>query len=319
MKSVFNWGKSTKEPAAAPEPEAEKPKKKKSPKVKKGKKARKKPPAAVEPAAPSSVSDAPARTEAPVPGTLADQAAAGMRQLMRRAEPLDGKKHGNLRVMQGQDFAYVSQMHTVPLSAIEFMPLARHCPIIFAGDEQIQPVALMGLRPKENLFVEENGRWTTGCYIPAILRRAPFVLMQESKGGKAGVSLSLDVESPLISETEGTPLFKDGKPTPLVAKMATFAAAYSKEQARTRVFVDALKAQNMLVERKMEITLATGQKISFTGIRVIDEDRLRHLDDAITLDWFKRGWINLAVAQILSLGNMGRLHHRANQRALSSG
>lgn len=252
--------------------------------------------------------------DSPAATGLSDQVGKTLRQLLRRAEPLDLKRHADFRVKDGRDFSFASKLHTIPLSAVEFMPTARHYPIIFAGEKDIHPVALLGLRSDENLFVEANGRWKEGCYVPAILRRAPFVLMQDTKHGQDGVGLCLDVESPLVSKTEGTPIFANGKPTAMLAKMATFAASYSKEQARTRQFVNACMANNLLVERRMEITLASGQKIIFSGFRVIDEERLRKLDDETALKWFRTGWSALALAHFLSLGNMGRLHHRSNAR-----
>ena len=238
-----------------------------------------------------------------------------MGQLLRRAEKLDPERHKDLRVASGKDFQFVSGLHTIPLSAVEFMPSARHYPIIFAGDQDVFPVALLGLQPGENLFVNAKGRWKEGCYVPAILRRAPFVLMEDSKGGRQGVSLCLDVESPLVSTDDGAPLFENGKPTEVVAQMGNFAAAYSKEQTRTKTFVNACVENNLLVSRRMDITLATGQQIVFSGFKVIDQERLRQIEDDEALKWFRRGWSALAVSHILSLGNMGRLHHRANARA----
>lgn len=282
---------------------------KKKAKGKKATKASAKRPPAEKPEASTPVAAKPA-SEKPVP----DSIAVGLRQLLRRTERLDPSAHGDLKVLSGRDFSFASGLHTIPLSAIEFMPSARHYPIIFAGDEDLQPIAMLGLRPGENLFVEPNGSWREGCYVPAILRRAPFVLMQDSKGGQDGVGLCLDVESPLVSKTDGAPLFKDGKPTSIVAKMATFAASFSKEQSRTQLFVQACMKHELLVERQMEITLATGQKVAFRGFRVIDEDRMRKLPDAAALDFYRRGWSALAVAHFLSLGNMGRLHHAANRR-----
>ncbi len=245
--------------------------------------------------------------------------ADGLQRILRHAEPLDATRHGDLRVTAGRDFSFARSLHTVPLSAVEFMPSARHYPIIFAGESVIQPVALLGLRSDENLFVEEDGRWKEGCYVPAILRRAPFVLMQDTRQGRDGVGLWLDVDSPLISKTEGTPIFNEGKPTALLAKMANFAASVSREQARTRTFVNACLKHDLLVEKRMEITLASGQKIIFSGFRVIDEERLRNLDDAAALQWFRSGWCALAIAHFLSLGNMGRLHHRSNRRVTTGG
>lgn len=235
--------------------------------------------------------------------------------ILRKPEPLDPRRHGDLCVLEGKSYDFAFNSHTVPLSAVEFMAAARHYPIIFAGEEEIQPVAVLGLRPGENLFVNARGKWKEGCYVPAILRRAPFVLMQESKEGRSGVSLCLDVASPLVSKGEGTPLFQDGKPTSLIAKMANFAASFSREQTRTRAFVNGCVEHDLLVERRMEITLKNNQQVLFDGFRVIDEERLRRLDDAVALAWFRRGWNALAVAHFLSLGNMGRLHHRANRRA----
>lgn len=238
--------------------------------------------------------------------------------LVRRAEALDLKKHADLKVQEGQHFGFVADLNTVPLSAVEFMPTARHYPIIFAGpDDDVQPVALVGLRPGENLFVSRKGRWKEGCYVPAILRRAPFILLKEQHGKAKGVQLCLDVDSPLVSKTTGTALFEDGKPTELLAKMGRFAAAYSKEQSRTRGFVKACLDHDLFVERRMDITLSSGQKIAFAGFRMIDEQRLRELKDSVAVQWFRRGWNALAVAHFLSLGNMGRLHHRANRRAIA--
>jgi hypothetical protein len=252
-----------------------------------------------------------ARTRMPVP-----DGGESMSRLLNRAEPLDPARHAELRVIAGRDFDFVSRLHTIPLSAVEFMASARHYPIIFAGTgSAMQPVALVGLRPDENLFVRPGGGWSEGCYVPAILRRAPFVLLQDTKQGRDGVGLCLDVDSPLVSRTEGAPLFKQGRPTEIVAKMARFAASYSKEQARTRQFIAALQQHDLLVERRMEITLGTGQKIVFSGFHVIDEERLRRLDDAAAVTFFRRGWTALCVAHFLSLGNMGRLHHLANRRA----
>lgn len=246
---------------------------------------------------------------------LSNDGVHSMRQFLRRAEPLDPGRHGNLRVSDGRDFSFVRGLHTIPLSAVEFMPSARHYPIIFAGETDIHPVALLGLQPGQNLFVGRNGFWKEGCYVPAIVRRAPFVLLQDSRGGQNGVNLCLDVESPLVSKNRGTPLFEEGKPTVTVAKMATFAASFSKEQARTLSFVNACQESDLLVEREMEITLANGQKIVFSGFRILDEEKMRGLDDETALTWFRRGWTALAFSHFLSLGNMGRLHHRANRRA----
>ena len=40
------------------------------------------------------------------------------------------------------------------------------------------PVAILGLRGAANQFVNSEGAWREGKYIPAYVRRYPFILME---------------------------------------------------------------------------------------------------------------------------------------------
>ena len=66
------------------------------------------------------------------------------------------------------DFTFAARANTVPLTAPEFMMAARHYPIIFLGD--VVPTCVMGFQPNTNLFVDREGQWERGVYIPAYSR-----------------------------------------------------------------------------------------------------------------------------------------------------
>ena len=94
-------------------------------------------------------------------------------------EPLSREQHGKLGVVRmDKPFKFAAQGHVVPLTVAEFPLACISYPIIFAGDQR-QPLAVMGLSPGQNLFVESDGGFQIGSYVPAYIRRFPFVLAND--------------------------------------------------------------------------------------------------------------------------------------------
>jgi hypothetical protein len=94
-------------------------------------------------------------------------------------EPLSVEAHGTLGVDPVEKpYAFTATTNLVPLTVTEFAPAALSYPVIFVGDAK-QPVAVMGLRPGENLFVSADGDFRSEAYIPAYVRRYPFVFAND--------------------------------------------------------------------------------------------------------------------------------------------
>ncbi len=66
----------------------------------------------------------------------------------------------------------------MPLAVTEFALAALSYPVIFVGDDSV-PLAVMGLNTGENLFIDADGGFEPGAYIPAYIRRYPFVLAND--------------------------------------------------------------------------------------------------------------------------------------------
>lgn len=234
-----------------------------------------------------------------------------------RLEPLEPLLHGDLALVGGtKTFEFARPTNSVPLNAIEFISAARHYPILFNGDERGMPLALVGLRAHENLFVEENGHWAEGCYIPAFIRRYPFVLTNPRKA--AEIALCVDPDAPLIESGGERLLFKDGVPTKVLQSVAQFCASYAREQNRTRGLVAALRDTGVLIDRSVDIALRDGEKVAMRGFKVVDEAKFQALPDDIVLEWWHNGWMGALRAHMVSLGNFGRLHVRAGGAAAES-
>lgn len=98
-------------------------------------------------------------------------------------------------------------MHLAALTVHEFMRAAAIYPIVFIPDgDGYKPVALTGLQPQENVFLDANGQWQA-CYIPASIRRYPFALVKTPTEGE--FSIYLDAENENLKESEGLDIFTD--------------------------------------------------------------------------------------------------------------
>ena len=67
------------------------------------------------------------------------------------------------------------------------------------------------VRGNENLFVGEDGRWREGDYIPAYVRRYPFIFLEQPD--KNGLTLGVDEACRLLTQSKDRLLFAAGEPT----------------------------------------------------------------------------------------------------------
>src|SRR4051812_2809495 len=115
-------------------------------------------------------------------------------------EPLSPETHGKAGVksMDGP-FGFAKVGHAIPLTVGEFPPAALTGPIIFVGDEKM-PIAVMGLSAVENMFLRPDGLFEAGCYVPAYIRRYPFVFANDDKAQQ--MVLCVDMAAEFVVKTK---------------------------------------------------------------------------------------------------------------------
>ncbi|MFY9326441.1 MAG: SapC family protein [Georgfuchsia sp.] len=226
----------------------------------------------------------------------------------RQITALDKDKHRQLRVGEIRKYNFTRQTNSVPLTAVEFFEAAREYPIVFAQTNAAEhvPIALLGLRDKENLFVDRNGRWDAR-YIPAFVRRYPFV---PAEGGKQ-LLVCIDEGHPAVGASDGQLLFaSNGSPTPFLDKAITFLRDYQAEAMRTKDFVKRLTELDLFTGVAARAELRGGNAFQLGGLSVISETKYRAIDKETVEELFRKGWLALIDAHLLSLGNLGRLIDR---------
>jgi len=228
----------------------------------------------------------------------------------------DVHKNARLGGLAG-NFGFARETNSIPLAAVEFFDTAREYPIAFTGNESgaMFPIAIMGVRQNENLFVSADGKWE-GRYIPAFVRRYPFVLAE--KPDAEDFNVYLDEAYPGFGAADGERLFaEDGEQAPLLKQALEFLSAYQGEIKRTRLFVERLQALNLLIPRVLEVVRPNEQPMVLQGFSVVDEARLMALGDAELLDLARSGLLAWIHAHLMSLGNVPALGQRLSLRMIA--
>lgn len=245
--------------------------------------------------------------------TAEDTPQAGLPLFYTKPLPLDAKQHATLALKKDFGLDYATAANAVPINLIEMPQICHFYPIAFSPDANATPVAIMGLRDNENLFVDNKGKWAENTYIPAYIRRYPFIF-SEIPGGDQ-LSLCIDMNDNLIEEKGEQRFFEeDGKPSALSQNALEFCKSYHAAAQATTAFSKELAKSGLLIDRQAEINIGNGKKISFSGFRIIDEQKLAALDDKTFLEWRKNGWLPFIYAHLFSGAQWQRLTYLLNGR-----
>jgi len=236
--------------------------------------------------------------------------------LFKKIVPLNAERHANKRIRRAQSFAFAAGETLCPLTAQEFPRAAAHFPIVFLKNPkgEVGAFAMFGVPKGDNLFVDSDGRWRGG-YVPAAIRRYPFVFARTQAGGKQSVALCIDEDSDLLSDTEGEKIFATkGKPSEQVAQVLKFLIEFEKNQMQTLTLCKALEERQLLTAIKPRVRTAAGKSYAFQNLLGIDEKKLNETADAEFLEWRKKGWLPIIYAHLASLGQLGHLIERHEER-----
>lgn len=239
------------------------------------------------------------REESPAP--------SGLPLFYRKPELLTPQRHAQLRLRAEGDLRFAAECVSVPIAISEFSPAMRSYPIVFAGDHY--PIAVLGLQQR-NLFLTEDGQWLKGHYVPAYVRRYPFVPVDGV--GEKGPVLGIDMACERLMPSAGAPadaaaFFENEQPTQLTRDAANFCAAYHADHEATRAFGSALAQQTLLVDQHAKASLPDGRTLAVQGFRVVDRERLANLPDALVTEWHRKGWLALITLHLNSLDRLNLL------------
>lgn len=220
---------------------------------------------------------------------------------------VDKKAHAAVSVTQDLGFAFAANVNAVPITLVEFADVVGHYPIVFSATSPATPLAILGLRQNENLFVDKKGQWRAGAYIPAYVRRYPFIFARNDEGDR--LTLCIDDSKKILTKSKANPLFTpSGEATDLTQNALEFCRSYQAAADQTQAFCAVVEAADLLVTRHAEVRLPDQTAMTLTGFRQIDEEKLAACDaDTIAL-WHKKNMLPALYAAAFSKANWQRLY-----------
>ncbi len=194
------------------------------------------------------------------------------------AVPVSFKRHAKTSVKTGDSYAFASKVNSVPLTASEFADAGAEYPIVFAGEgENVIPTAILGVAGERNAFVSSDGVWG-GRYIPAFVRRYPFVFGHQTEENQ--LILHIDETFEGVNQNDrGERLFdSDGNRTQYLKNVLSFLQDYQARFNRSRAYCKRLVDLDLLRPMQAQFTLPNGERRSLTGFMTVDREKLKALD-----------------------------------------
>lgn len=227
--------------------------------------------------------------------------------------PLNSRDHAKWRSKPMETADWLIGQHAIPLTVEEFVQAQRDFPIVFSSGDNPVPLALMGLNEGVNTFVDENGKINDPIYIPAYVRRYPFLLAKLQQDSDE-LSLCFDPTAGGIGEfDEGLELFDgEGQPSEGTKGVLQFCERFEEAGARTKAFMEELEKNELLMDGEIAITQNDNPDKPFVyrGFKMVNEEKLREIRGDQLRTWNQNGLLILIYAHLFSLDLMRMIFSR---------
>lgn len=220
--------------------------------------------------------------------------------------PLNRESHRDMMIVDKEArYGFARKTHVIPAVIDEFTTAFSHLPIVFAPASPFPtPVFLVGVRPSQNLLVDDDGRWTAG-YIPAFIRRYPF--MRGAVNSKPPITC-VDEKSDLFNRELGSRLFdENGSDTPVLKKYIELVDGYYISARRTEEFLGVINELDLLRQVTIEAKIGGGNSAIVHGFLTVDEEKLNALPQSDFLRLRAGGFLSAIYAHLFSLRSVDLL------------
>lgn len=225
--------------------------------------------------------------------------------------PLSSELHSGWKARSMDNLEIIRNVHALPVTTDEFIVCQRSHPIVFTSGDDPLPIALYGLNEGVNLYLDDQGLPTPDSYLPAYVRRYPFMLVR-LRPDSEDLSLCFDPKADLLGDyEEGQPLFENGEPTDQIKATLEFCEQFEMGAQRTSQFVAELKEMGLLMEGEVTIQQpGVDQPFLYRGFQIVDEQKLRDLRGDQLRKIMQSGMLPLIHAHLFSLALMPILFQR---------
>lgn len=216
--------------------------------------------------------------------------------------PLSTSLHKDWKIQTQDKAPFLIGQHAIPVTIDEFILAGRFFPIVFSSGATPVPLALMGLNEGVNVFVDGDGKLSKPVYVPAYIRRYPFLLARLREGTEE-MSLCFDPSAPGVGpDVDGMPLFDGNQPSQATKEILTFCEQFETAGQRTQAFVDEVLKLDILMDGEVAIQPdGAEQPFIYRGFKMVDEEKLKELRGDTLRKISQNGILALLYAHLFSL------------------
>jgi hypothetical protein len=230
---------------------------------------------------------------------------ANLPLLYKDLVPISQQEHGSWRYRTSDLAPFLTTEHAIPITAEEFAACQRFYPIIFSMGDNPVPLILMGLNEGVNTYFDETGKMTQEAYVPAYVRRYPF-LLAKLRPDTDELSLCIDLTSGVMGAyDDGDPVFDGDQPSEATKNVLQFCEQFETAGQMTSNFMAELKSLDLLMDGEVSIqTDEDTPPFIYRGFQMVNEEKLRDLRGDQLRKMMQNGMLPLIHAHLFSLSIM---------------
>lgn len=223
--------------------------------------------------------------------------------------PLTAGRFGAVRLGNRVSFEVARSLVAIPLGLVEITQACRDYPVVFSRQEPHTLVAITGFQGEQNLFIDARGQWEAERYIPAYLRRYPFMLVP-SPQDPGIAALGIDARCKRLNRRRGDPLFDGTVYSSLSMRMLAFCQTFQREYGRAAAFSAAMASRGLLDAAAITFPLPDRDPIALHGMVSLRERVIESLSAETLREFAEEGSLEIMVALGLSKPNWLKLIER---------
>jgi len=231
--------------------------------------------------------------------------------------PFNKESHSQLAVKEEQRFLFARNLNAIFATITEFVQCARSYPIVFStlkdGEEYV-PMAVTGLATGENRFIDEQGNWQAGAYVPAYVRRYPFCVVEIQAESDTTPQQLVCVDEAALVETDNSFFEANGEPSEAWQQFQNFMQEYESSRIATQAFTSKLAEHDLFEVFEAKAMHVSGQEYHMINMYRINEKKLKKLTAKVLRELMNKNYMYFIYAHLMSLDNFQLLLDREKQK-----
>lgn len=228
--------------------------------------------------------------------------------MYKNLEAIDKNIDKDVAIKNVKDYSFAKEQKNAPITTSEFYEACKDYPILFIKDinDQWMATVMLGYKENENVFVDKEGKWSKHKYIPAHMRRYPFIFATAKDSTTLTLGVEKDYKEKAKKDNARNLFDEKGNNSKYLDDILGFLNHYHQDSLETSSFIKQLEDWNLLEEKNANIVISKEEQYNINGFFIVNEEKLKHLSKKKKEEICNKNAYPLITAHLISLSNIQR-------------